>query len=66
MASQSSSSEARYYQQYAEVKMKRQVGSRYFVTAANALYLREATISFVKYTGKEKGNQCSSQASRSS
>ena len=60
MASQSSSSEASYYQQCAEVKMERQVGSRYFVTAANAgkvLYLREAAISFLKYTGKEKGNQ---------
>ena len=59
MASQStcSLSEASYYQQCAEVKMKRQVGSRYFVTAANAgkvLFLREAAISFfeIHWEGK--------------
>ena len=60
MASQSSSSEASYYQQCAEVKMKRQVGSRYFVTAANSgkvLFLKEAAISLLKYTRKEKGNK---------
>lgn len=60
MASQSSLSEASYYQQCTEVRMERQVGSRYFVTAANAgkvLFLREAAISFLKYTGKEKGNK---------
>ena len=60
MASQSSSSEAKYYQQCTEVKMERQVGSRYFVMAYNAgkiLFLREAAISFLKYTGKEKGNK---------
>ena len=60
MASQSSSSKASYYQQCAEVKMERQVGSRYFVTAANAgkvFFLREAAISFLKCTGKEKGNK---------
>ena len=60
MASQSKPSEATYYQQCGKVKLDRQVGSRYFVTAANAgkvLFLREAAISFLKYTGKEKGNK---------
>ena len=60
MASQSNPSEAAYYQQCAKIKLDRQVGSRYFVTAANAgkvFFLREAAISFLKYTGKEKGNK---------
>ena len=49
-----------YYQRCAEIKLDRQVGSRYFVTAANAgkiLFLREAAISFLKYMGKETGNK---------
>ena len=40
--------------------MERQVGSRYFVTAPNAgkvLFLREAAISFLNYTRKDKGNK---------
>jgi len=60
MASQCDSSEATYYQQCAKIKLDRQVGSRYFVTAANAgkvLFLREAAISFLKYMGKEIGNK---------
>lgn len=60
MTSRSSLSEATYYQQCLKVKLERQVGSRYFVTAANAgkvLYLRDAAISFLKYTGKEAGNK---------
>ena len=58
LASQSNSSEASYYQQCTQVKLERQVGSRYFVTAANAgkvLFLREAAVSFLKYTRKGKG-----------
>ena len=54
------SSEANYYQQCEKIKLDRQVGSRYFVTAANSgkiLVLREAAISFLKYAGKEKGNK---------
>ena len=54
------SSEAAYYQQCAKIKLDRQVGSRYFVTAANAgkvLFMQEAAISFLKYTGKENGNK---------
>lgn len=60
MASESKPSEATYYQQCGKMKLDRQVSSRYFVTAANAgkvLFLREAAISFLKYTGKEKGNK---------
>ena len=37
-----------------------QVGNRYFATAANALkvlYLSEAVVSFLKYTGKDYGNK---------
>ena len=49
-----------YYEQCAKVKLDRQVGSRYFVTAANAgniLVFREAAISFLEYTGKNNGNK---------
>lgn len=49
-----------YYQQCTKIKLERQVGSRYFVTAANAgkiLFLKDAAISFLKYVGKEKGNK---------
>ena len=54
------STEATYYQKCAKVKLDRQVGNGYFVTAANAgkvLFLREAAIGFLKYTGKENGNK---------
>ena len=40
--------------------MERQVGSRYFVTAANAgkvLFLRDAAICFLNFIGKENGNK---------
>ncbi len=60
MASQSDPSEATYYQQCATIKLDRQVGSRYFVTAANAgkvYFLREASICFLRYIGKESGNK---------
>ena len=60
LALMADSSEATYYQQCAKIKLDRQVGSRYFVTAANAgkvLFMREAAISFLKYTGKENGNK---------
>ena len=49
-----------YYKQCEHIKLERQVGNRYFVTAANAgkvLYLREAAIKFLQYTGKDKGNE---------
>lgn len=49
-----------YYDQCLKIKLDRQVGSRYFVTAANAakiLFLRQAALDFLAYTGKDKGNK---------
>ena len=49
-----------YYQFCTKISLDRQVGSRYFVTAANAtkiVYLREAAIEFLKYMGKENGTK---------
>ena len=49
-----------YYNLCAKVKLDRQVGSRYFVTASNAgkvLFLREAALDFLQYTGKNDGNK---------
>ena len=49
-----------YYRSCLNLTLDRQVGSRYFVTAANAskiLYLRQAAISFLEYTGRAKGNK---------
>ena len=40
--------------------LDRQIGSHYFVTAANAgkiLYLKEAAVEFLKYIGRESGNK---------
>lgn len=52
--------EREYYQTCSKVKLHRQVGSRYFVAAANGckiLYLKKAAIDFLKFTGKDKGNR---------
>ena len=49
-----------YYRSCMSVVLDRQVGNRYFVTAANAckiLYLKEAAVEFLKYTGRESGNK---------
>ena len=49
-----------YYQSCSVVKLDRQVGSRYFVSAANAAkiyFLAEAAVWFLKYTGKDTGNK---------
>jgi len=49
-----------YFQNCLEVNLHRQVGSRYFVTAANAckiFYLKDAAIQFLKYTGRDTGNK---------
>ena len=49
-----------YYHSCAYVNLDRQIGSRYFVTAANAtkiVFLQEAAVHFLKYTGKDKGNK---------
>ena len=48
--------ERAYYQACSRVNLHRQVGSRYFVSAANAvkiLFLKDATIEFLKFTGKD-------------
>ena len=48
------------YQLCSLITLDRQVGNRYFVTAANAakiVFLRDAAIEFLKYTGKDKGNK---------
>ena len=58
--SSQSSTEARYYQHCKQIKMDRQFGSRYFVTAANSgkvLFLWEAAIDFLSFIGKENGNK---------
>ena len=49
-----------YYQLCMKVLLERQVGSRYFVTACNAgkvLFLKEAALEFLLYTGKDAGNK---------
>ena len=49
-----------YLQACSEVRMHRQVGSRYFVSAANGckiLFLKDAAIEFLKFTGKDCGNR---------
>ena len=51
---------SQYYLTCSKIRLERQVGNRYFVTAANALkvlYLSEAAVSFLKYTGKDSGNK---------
>ena len=50
----------KYYHNCSEVTLERQIGSRYFVTAANVMriiFLREAAIEFLKYTGREEGTK---------
>ena len=50
-----------YYQSCTAITLERQVGSRYFVSAANGVrivFLKEAALHFLKYTGKaESGNK---------
>lgn len=49
-----------YYEFCMKVSLERQVGSRYFVTACNAgkiLFLQEAALEFLLYTGKDVGNK---------
>ena len=48
-----------YYQSCMQLSLERQVGNRYFVSAANAtkiLFLVNAAIEFLQYTGKDEGN----------
>ena len=57
-----------YYQQCYDLRLKRQVGSRYFVTASNAskiIFLIPAAIEFMEYTGKnESGNKLEKEVFR--
>ena len=60
MSVRADESDESYYSDCATITMECQVGSRYFVTAANALkivYLREAAIEFLEYTGKNEGTK---------
>ena len=56
-----STTQETYFQECLKVKLHRQIGSRYFVTAANAtkiLFLKDAAIAFLKFTGKDRaGNK---------
>ena len=48
-----------YYQQCKSVTFERQVGSRYFVSAANAgkiPFMAPVAVEFLEYTGKHSGN----------
>ena len=50
----------KYYHDCSIIRLERQVGSRYFVIAANAMkivFLRDAAIEFLSYTGREKGTK---------
>ena len=50
----------RYYSYCSEITLQRQVGNRYFVAAANAMrivFLREAAIEFLEYTGRNEGTK---------
>lgn len=56
-----------YYVSCAAIRFNRQIGSRYFVTAANAMkiiFVREAAIHFLKYTGKQNGNRLEKEVYR--
>ena len=58
--SPSNNDDRAYYQACSTVRLHRQVGSRYFVTAANAckiVFLKDAAIGFLKFTGKDSGNR---------
>ena len=55
-----SAADITYYKSCIDVVLDRQIGSRYFVTAANAgkvLYLKKAAVEFLRYTGRENGNK---------
>ena len=59
-ASEDQLSELTYYRNCLKLRLHRQVGSRYFVSASNAckiLYLRHAAIEYLKFTGKDAGNK---------
>ena len=50
--------ERAYYLACSKVTLHRQVGSRYFVTATKILFLKDAAIELLKFTGKDRaGNK---------
>jgi hypothetical protein len=54
-----STEDQQYYKLCTQVLLERQVGSRYFVSAANAskiFFLAKASVEFLEYTGKDSGN----------
>ena len=54
-----STEDQQYYKLCTQVLLERQVGSRYFVSASNAskiFFLAKASVEFLKYTGKDSGN----------
>lgn len=58
--STSNTNDHAYYQACSKVRLHRQVGSRYFVTATNAckiVFLKDAAIEFLKFTGRNSGNK---------
>lgn len=58
--SNSASEKTSYYQLCSKVRLDRQVGSRYFVSAANAgkiLFLQEAAVDYLQYSDKNCGNK---------
>ena len=60
MSTTCDSSEGLYYQKCMNIRLDRQIGSRYFVTAANAgkiCFLQVSAISFLRYIGRDKGNK---------
>jgi hypothetical protein len=56
-----STTESAYYQACLNISLDRQVGNRYFVTAANAIkimFLKDSAVSFLQYTFRHiKGNK---------
>ena len=58
--STSNNDDRAYYQTCSKVRLHRQVGRRYFITAANAckiVFLKDAAIKFLKFTGKDSGDR---------
>ncbi len=59
MQSTQSSEDFEYYAECSRIHLQRQVGSRYFVTAANAskaLFLARAALQFLKFNGITESN----------
>ena len=59
-SSSSNEQDCSYYQSCLNITLHRQVGSRCFVSAANAckvLFLKDVAIKFLRFTGKDAGNK---------